>query len=68
MPIYEYGCKECGHTFTEWSAMDDRKVPCLYPCPKCDQKDCINILLGNTSFVLKGGGWYKDGYSKPNNN
>ena len=66
MPLYEYGCKECGHTFTEWAKVDDRMVPCWYPCPECNQEDCINILLGNTSFVLKGGGWYKDGYSKNN--
>jgi len=62
MPVYEYGCKECENIFTEWAKVDDRMVPCWYPCPECNREDCVELLISSTSFVLKGGGWYKDGY------
>jgi len=35
-------------------------------CPECGCGE-NTPLLNKTSFALKGGGWYKDGYSKPEN-
>jgi len=32
-------------------------------CPKC-LKETYMMVLGSFSFSLKGGGWYKDGYTK----
>jgi putative FmdB family regulatory protein len=62
MPIYEYGCDACGHKFEEQQKMAD---PPLRVCPQCG-KESLEKLIAATSFVLKGGGWYKDGYGNPN--
>lgn len=60
MPIYEYRCQECQQTFEEWQKdFAERQVP----CPVCGGK--AERLISSTSFVLKGGGWYSDLYSKP---
>ncbi len=60
MPIYEYRCNECQQTFEEWQKdFTERQVP----CPVCGAK--AERLISSSSFVLKGGGWYSDLYSKP---
>ena len=60
MPIYEYRCQECQQTFEEWQKdFNERQVP----CPVCGGK--AERLISSSSFVLKGGGWYSDLYSKP---
>lgn len=60
MPIYEYRCQECQQTFEEWQKdFTERQVP----CPVCGGK--AERLISSSSFVLKGGGWYSDLYSKP---
>jgi putative FmdB family regulatory protein len=63
MPIYEYQCGACGHRFEEWQKMSD---PPVRTCPKCKAKK-VEKLISQTSFTLKGGGWYSDlyGSSKP---
>jgi putative FmdB family regulatory protein len=59
MPIYEYECQACGHTFEEWQKMSDRPVR---TCPKCKARK-VEKLISHTSFQLKGGGWYSDLYA-----
>lgn len=59
MPIYEYACRACGHTFEEWQKMSD---PPVGRCPKCKKRK-VEKLISQTAFLLKGGGWYKDLYS-----
>ena len=58
MPIYEYGCDACGHVFEEWYQHADNIQE--EPCPKC--ANTAHRLISNTSFVLKGGGWYVTEY------
>ena len=59
MPIYEYACKSCGEHF---ECMQKISEPPIAPCPKCG--DTADRTISQTSFTLKGSGWYKDGYSK----
>jgi len=59
MPIYEYGCEQCGHTFELLQKVSDDPPG---TCPSCGKDDGIKKLVSRTSFVLKGGGWYKDHY------
>ena len=59
MPYYEYGCKGCGKKFELLMKFSD---PDPETCPDCGQKD-IEKLISKTGFVLKGGGWYAQGYS-----
>lgn len=58
MPVYEYGCTQCGKHFEELQKVSDKP---LKKCKNCGGK--LERLISQTSFALKGGGWYKDGYS-----
>ena len=58
MPFYEYKCPDCGHRFEELQSFND---PPISVCPMCS-KENVKKLLSRSSFVLKGGGWYKDHY------
>ncbi len=58
MPIYEYACPDCGHKFDEIQKFTDEPISV---CPKCAATN-VKKLISATSFVLKGGGWYKDHY------
>jgi putative FmdB family regulatory protein len=59
MPIYEYLCKGCGHEFEREQRITDKPVR---TCPTCKARK-VQRLISQTSFVLKGGGWYSDLYS-----
>ena len=58
MPIYEYQCPDCGHQFEQLQKISDEPIRV---CPNCEQTH-VRKLVSQTSFVLKGGGWYKDHY------
>jgi putative FmdB family regulatory protein len=58
MPIYEYRCEHCGD-FEEMQRITD---PPLARCPKCKRK--VRRLISNTSFQLKGSGWYVTDYAR----
>ena len=60
MPLYEYGCKGCGHTFEVLQKFSDRT---LRTCKLCHGR--LEKLISRTSFQLKGGGWYDQGYGLP---
>jgi putative FmdB family regulatory protein len=64
MPIYEYACATCGHQFEEWQKMSDKPIKV---CPKCKGRK-VDKLISQTSFKLKGGGWYSDLYAGPKPN
>ena len=58
MPVYEYECSECRKTLEVQQRMTD--IP-LTNCPDCD--GALKKLVSMSSFQLKGGGWYADGYA-----
>ena len=58
MPIYEYECKSCSKKFEIFQKSTDAPSA---KCPACDAT--AERIISQTSFALKGGGWYKDGYS-----
>ena len=58
MPIYEYVCSKCSEITEKLQRFDD---PPLKACSNCGGR--LKKIVSNTSFVLKGWGWYKDGYS-----
>ncbi len=57
---YEYICTECGH---EWEASQRINDKPLTECPNCKKATAKRQVSGGTGFVLKGGGWYADGYA-----
>lgn len=58
MPVYEYKCSSCGKTHEVIQKHSDKPVSV---CPYCGGK--VKKLISNTSFVLKGTGWYKTDYA-----
>lgn len=58
MPIYEYRCEKCGE-FEHTQRITD---PPLQRCPNCKRK--VRRLISNTSFQLKGSGWYVTDYAR----
>ncbi|MFQ5477185.1 MAG: FmdB family zinc ribbon protein [Candidatus Binatia bacterium] len=62
MPLYEYECSKCGQFEYAQRITDDP----LSRCPSCRRR--VTKLISSTSFRLKGGGWYAEGYQKSNGN
>ena len=62
MPIYEYKCtdEKCAQVTEKLRKMSEVDDP--VQCEKCD-KEAKRTFPSRTSFQLKGGGWYADGYS-----
>ncbi|MDH3392585.1 MAG: zinc ribbon domain-containing protein [Desulfobulbaceae bacterium] len=58
MPIYEYECQKCKKAVEVMQSMSDKP---LTSCPDCSGE--MKKLVSSSSFQLKGGGWYADGYS-----
>jgi putative FmdB family regulatory protein len=58
MPIYEYECPSCGHEFEKIQQFSD---PPIKRCPQCSRS--VRKKLSVSAFMLKGSGWYADGYS-----
>ena len=56
---YEYICAACGH---QWEAEQSIKDEPLKECPKCCEPEAKRQISGGQGFILKGGGWYADGY------
>jgi putative FmdB family regulatory protein len=63
MPIYTYKCKKCKKEATLRVGLSD------FPPVNCKDLDkestCdgeLDKVLRPSSFSLKGGGWFKDGY------
>jgi len=61
MPIYEYRCLACGRGFQAQRRITDDTLP---PCAACGA-DRIEKKISLSTFHLKGTGWYKTDYPKP---
>ncbi|HEY6446777.1 MAG TPA: zinc ribbon domain-containing protein [Acidobacteriaceae bacterium] len=62
MPLYEYRCKSCGHTFEKiqsFSAPEEKE------CPVCHGE--VERLLSAPAIQFKGSGWYVSDYAKKGN-
>lgn len=58
MPTYDYQCEKCGHEFERVQRITEDPIK---TCPECKSKKAKR-LLSAPNFILKGGGWYADGY------
>lgn len=61
MPLYEYVCAFCQHREEHLTPLEDRDK--VRECERCGSAS-DRVKVSRTSFVLKGSGWYKDGYQK----
>ena len=61
MPVYEYECPACEVVHEVQQRMADDPIA---DCPDCGGP--VKKIMSRSSFQLKGGGWYADGYSSAN--
>lgn len=59
MPIYHYRCSACETIHEVLAKMSD---PTPKNCATCGQEHVLQKQVVRTSFTLKGGGWYREGY------
>ena len=58
MPIYEYECEKCGKIQEVFQKFSDKP---LRKCSHCSGR--VNKLISQSSFHLKGTGWYVTDYA-----
>lgn len=58
MPIYEYECTKCGQHTEIWQKFSD---PPITTCELCRGK--MKKLISQSTFHLKGTGWYVTDYA-----
>jgi putative FmdB family regulatory protein len=59
LPIYEYRCDECGYEFEVMQKFSDSPIS---NCAKCE--GVVSKLISQSTFHLKGTGWYATDYAK----
>jgi len=60
MPIYEYDCDTC-----DKSVEVLQKMTASAPrCDECNDAPRMKRKVSRTTFLLRGGGWADDGYSR----
>jgi putative FmdB family regulatory protein len=61
MPIYEYECENCGKILEAFQKFSEKP---LNQCDHCAGR--LNRLISQSTFHLKGTGWYVTDYGKGN--
>jgi putative FmdB family regulatory protein len=61
VPIYEYQCTKCGEVFEAFQKITDEP---LSQCKFCQGR--VEKLISQSSFQLKGSGWYLTDYARRN--
>lgn len=62
MPLYEYECAKCGRIMEALQHFSDK------PLAKCDQcSGKLHRLISQSTFHLKGSGWYVTDYAGKSN-
>ena len=63
MPIYEYQCTKCGRIEEAFQKFSDKP---LTKCKNCAGK--LHKLISQSTFHLKGSGWYVTDYANKTKN
>jgi len=58
VPLYEYRCNKCGHTFEKIEGLNASEVK---KCPKCGAK--AERTIASPAIQFKGSGWYVTDYA-----
>lgn len=62
MPIYEYQCEKCGQVDEVFQKISEKPIS---RCRHCSGK--VHKLVSQSSFHLKGSGWYVTDYANKAN-
>lgn len=63
MPLYDHRCDSCRAVF---EARVEYDGPRVLDCQACGAADsATRIPTAPSGFILRGAGWAKDGYAKP---
>lgn len=65
MPLFEYECKDCEIVEEKLRSFEKRREAAI--CQHCGGVMIYVDRIHPSKFMLKGGGWYKDGYSNVTN-
>ena len=60
MPIYEYECSSCYHTFERKQRFDEEPIAM---CPKCRGK--AGRVINSVPIIFKGSGFYVTDHRNP---
>jgi len=60
VPIYEYECEACHHTFEAIQKISDKPIK---KCVLCQGK--VHKMLSAPGLLFKGSGWYVTDYANP---
>ncbi len=63
MPIYEYECADCGHLEEALQKFSDKP---LSTCNRCS--GALHKVISQSTFHLKGSGWYVTDYANKSKN
>jgi putative FmdB family regulatory protein len=58
MPTYSYACDACGKSFEKEQRIIEDPIK---TCELCGKPKARRLIVSG-NFILKGGGWYSDGY------
>ena len=64
MPIYNFKCTTCDIIYKKLMRITDDSIA---ECPECGSNENASKMIGRTSFILKGTGWYKTDYASGGN-
>lgn len=59
MPLYDYECTACKHTWDQEQRITEAPIE---KCPQCDEPRARRLISSSIGFQLQGRGWAKDGY------
>lgn len=44
MPLYDYACKDCSYTFSEFHSIADRNIPTETACVECKDGEIVKVI------------------------
>lgn len=56
MPIYQYECDACNHSFEELQTIGAAK---LKKCPACGKNKLVRLIGSGSGIIFKGSGFYE---------
>lgn len=68
MPIYQYRCKTCQKIIEVKEEISAAPAEHCQDLVDCQDNSEVYRIISNRQFILKGSGWFKDGYSKGDTN